>query len=67
MFRIPHAKGLTLRILVKISKSDLMVLTGKIVLLNSVQEFIEIEAWLLLTFFLRLHNQLLSMHSIVAY
>ena len=67
MFRIPHAKRLTLRILVKISKSDLMVLTGKIVLLNSVQEFIEIEAWLLLTFFLCLHNQLLSMHSIVAY
>ena len=28
-------------------------------LLNSVQGFIEIEAWLLLTFFLRLQNQLI--------
>ena len=33
------------------------------VLLNSVQEFIEIEAWLLLIFFLCLHNQLISIHS----
>ena len=30
------------------------------VLLNSVQEFIETEAWLFLTFFLCLHNQLVS-------
>ena len=30
------------------------------ILLNSVQEFIEIEAWLLLTFFICLHNQILS-------
>ena len=37
------------------------------VLLNSVLEFIEIEAWLLLTFFICLHNQLSSMHSIVTY
>ena len=37
------------------------------VLLNSVQEFIEIEAWLLLTFFLCLHNQLYFIHSIVTY
>ena len=29
-------------------------------LLNSVQEFIEIQAWLLLTFFLCLHIQLIS-------
>ena len=36
-------------------------------LLNSVQEFIEIEAWLILTFFLCLHNPLFSMHSIFAY
>ena len=37
--------------------------TGKtFVLLNSVQEFIEIQAWLLLTFFLCLHNQLISVY-----
>ena len=34
------------------------------VLLNSVQEFIEIQAWLLLTFFLCLHNQLISAYYI---
>ena len=34
---------------------------------NSVQEFIEIEAWLLLTFFIYLHNQLISIYSIVTY
>ena len=39
----------------------------KTVLLNSVQEFIEIEAWLLLIFFMYLHNQLNSIHSIVTY
>ena len=37
------------------------------VLLNSVQEFIEKEAWLLLTFFICLHNHLSSIHSIVTY
>ena len=44
------------------------------VLLNLVQELFDIEAWLLLTFFLCLHNQLISihnqlisMHSIVTY
>ena len=35
------------------------------VLLNSVQEFIEIQAWLLLTFLLCLHNQLISIYYIV--
>ena len=30
-----------------------------------VEEFIEIEAWLLLTFFICLHNELSSIHSIV--
>ena len=42
---------------------DLLVITlfndtqkENCVLLNSVQEFIEIEAWLLLTFFIGLHN-----------
>ena len=40
--------------------------TGKIfVLLSSVQEFIEIQACLLLTFFLCLHNQLISVYYIV--
>ena len=34
----------------------------KFVLLNSVQEFIEIQAWLLLTFFLCSHNQLISVY-----
>ena len=29
--------------------------------------FIEIETWLLLTFFIFLHNQLSSIHSIVTY
>ena len=36
-------------------------------LLESVQEFIEIEAWLFLTFSICLHNQLNSIHSIVTY
>ena len=35
------------------------------VLLNSWQEFVKIEAWLLLTVFIYLHNQLSSIHSIV--
>ena len=35
------------------------------VLLNLVQEFIEIQAWLLLTFFLCLHKQLISVYYIV--
>ena len=35
------------------------------VLFNSVQEFTEIEAWLPLTFFLCLHNQLTSIHFFV--
>ena len=34
---------------------------------NLVQEFIEIEAWLLLTFFLCLDNQSISVHSIFMY
>ena len=36
-------------------------------LLNSVQGFIEIEVRLLLTFSRYLHNQLISIHSIVTY
>ena len=45
-------------------KLSLMILRGKnSVLLNSAQEFIEIEAWLLLTFFLCLRNQLSSINS----
>ena len=43
-----------------------MMLTGNhCVLLNSVQEFTENEAWLLLTFFTCLQNQLSSVQSIV--
>ena len=43
------------------SKSKLMILTGKnCVLPNLVQEFIEIETWLLLTFFICSHNELSS-------
>ena len=34
-------------------------------LLNSVQIFIEIQGWLLLTFFICLHNQLSSFNSII--
>ena len=41
------------------------ILTGKNYVL--LQEFIEIEAWLLLTFFICLNNQLSSIHSIIAY
>ena len=44
----------------------LTILTEKTVLLNSVQEFIEIKASLLLTFFLSLQDQLISIQSIVA-
>ena len=36
-------------------------------LLNSVQAFFEQGTWLILTFFLCLHNQLSSLHSIVTY
>ena len=35
------------------------------VLLNSVQRFIEIQGWLLLTFFVCLHNQLSYFNSII--
>ena len=46
----------------------LKIVTGKIgVLLNSVQEFIAIEAWLLLTFFIGLHNELSSIRTIDTY
>ena len=45
----------------------LTIFTGKTVLLNLLQEYIEIKAWLLLTFFLCLQNQLISMHSTVTY
>ena len=38
--------------------------TGKTVLLNSVQEFIEIQVWLLMTFFLRFHNQFIDIYYI---
>ena len=34
-------------------------------LLNSVQKFIEMQGWLLLTFFLCLHNQLSYFNSII--
>ena len=45
----------------------LMTLTGgNCVLLNSVQEFVEIKAWLLLTFFICLHNRDISAHFIVS-
>ena len=37
----------------------------KLVLLNSVQIFIEMQGWLLLTFFICLHNQLSAFNSIV--
>ena len=46
----------------------LTILTGKnCVLLNSVQNVFGIEAWLLLMFFICLHNQLSSIHSIVTF
>ena len=37
----------------------------KLVLLNSEQEFTRTEAWLLLAFFICLHNQLSSIHSVI--
>ena len=44
----------------------LTILTWKAcVLLNSVQKFLEIQGWLLLTFFICLHNQLSSFNSII--
>ena len=44
----------------------LTILTWKTcVLLNSVQKFLEIQGWLLLTFFICLHNQLSSFNSII--
>ena len=44
----------------------LTILTWKTcALLNSVQKFIEIQSWLLLTFFICLHNQLSSFNSII--
>ena len=46
---------------------QLTILNGKTVLLNSVQESIKIKAWLRLTIFICLHNQLISIHSIVTY
>ena len=49
----------------KVGIFTLMTLTGQnSILLNLVQEFIEIQDWLLLTFFIYLHNQLSSGHSI---
>ena len=35
--------------------------------LASVQKFIEIQGWLLLTFFICLHNQLNSVNSVIVY
>ena len=35
--------------------------------LDSIQKFIEIHGWLLLTFFICLHNQLSSFNSIVVH
>ena len=47
---------------------SLAILTGKkYVLVNLVQEFLEIEAWLLLTFFVSLHSHLSLIYSIVTY
>ena len=44
----------------------LTILTSRsCALLNSVQKFIEIQDWLLLTFFICLHNQLSSFNSII--
>ena len=40
---------------------------GKLCFTQLVQEFIEMETWLFLTFFRCLHNQLISIHSIVTY
>ena len=40
---------------------------GKLCLLKSMQKFIEIKVWLLLTFFICLHNQLSSIHPIDTY
>ena len=49
------------------SRGALIILTWKdlAALLNSVQKFIEIQGWQLLTFFICLHNQLSSFNSII--
>ena len=54
---------------IEVSKSALFNDTHKqnCALLNSVHRFIEIEAWLLLTFFWCLPYQLNSIHTIVTY
>ena len=45
---------------------NLTIRTGKTgALLNSVQKFTEKQGWLLLTFFICLHNQLSSFNSII--
>ena len=51
-----------------ISKSFLTILTGKnCILLDSLQEFTETEAWTPLTFLLLSRNELISMHSAVTH
>ena len=48
------------------SRGELMILAWKDLsaLLNSIQKFIEIQGWQLLTLFICLHNQLSSFNSI---
>ena len=53
--------------LFKVLEKLMMLIAKNRVLLNSVQEFTEIEALLLLTFFVCLRDQLSSVHSIVTY
>ena len=50
------------------TESDLMltILTGKnLCFTEFVQKFVEIQGWLLLTFFIYLHNQLSSFNSTI--
>ena len=66
-FFAEHLQVTALNICVTVIKQCTEFAVGKTVLLDSVQEFIEIEAWLLLTFFLGSNSQLISINSIATY
>ena len=66
-YRPPPGDSFWPRSLLQNSEIFLLAITGKTVLVNSVQEIIEMEAWVLLRFYLCLHNQLDFIHSIVTY
>ena len=59
-------KKLSRNVFSKINQAEIHLSHGRTcALLNSVQKFIKIQGWLLLTFFTCLHNQLNSFNSII--